>query len=147
LLVWGVLRLARLVVPGRPWLAWTAGLVVALHPTLVYAATHVQVAALGTTLLVWALAWGYRTGATGRLGDAVVTGVWLALLALTDPILSLAMVGIAWAIGVGRSGRPGRLRQSVRLTTAVGFTALAGISPWLVRNVVVHGEFVAIKSS
>ena len=30
-------------------MAWTAGLIVALHPTLVYAATHVQVADLGAT--------------------------------------------------------------------------------------------------
>ena len=47
---------------GQPWMAWTAGLIVALHPTLVYAATHVQVATLGATLLTWTLAWAYRTG-------------------------------------------------------------------------------------
>src|SRR5262245_53471922 len=49
-LVWGVVRLARLVAPGHRGLARLAGLVVALHPTLVYAATHVQAATLGTTL-------------------------------------------------------------------------------------------------
>ena len=52
-------------------MAWTAGLIVALHPTLVYAATHVQVATLGTTLLIWALAWAYQTGSSGRTRDAV----------------------------------------------------------------------------
>src|SRR6266436_557466 len=66
--------------------------------TLVYAATHVQVASLGTALLVWTLAWAYQTGATGRPADAVITGGWLALLALTDPILSMTIIGIAGAI-------------------------------------------------
>lgn len=55
LLVWEVLRLAGLVIPGRPWIARTAALVVAIHPTLVYAATHVQVASLGAVLLIGTL--------------------------------------------------------------------------------------------
>ncbi len=147
LLVWEVLRLARLVAPARPWLAGTAALAVALHPTLVYAATHVQVAALGTTLLVGTLAWGYQAGASGQIKDAATAGAWLALLALTDPILSLAMIGIAGAIWLGRAGEPGRLRQSFRLILVTVLTGLAGISPWLVRNARVHGEFVAIKST
>ena len=149
LLVLGVLRLGRLVAPSRPWLAWIAGLVVALHPTLVYAATHVQVASLGTTLLVWTLALAYQTGVTGRDRDAVLTGGLLALLAaLTDPIL---------AAGHGRyrlghfleryDAAPEKVRQSVRLIAIIALSALAGISPWLVRNLVVHGEFVAIKST
>ena len=39
---------------------------VALHPTLVYAATHVQVALLAATLTTATLAWAYRSGRTGR---------------------------------------------------------------------------------
>lgn len=74
LLVLGVLRLCRLIAPARPWMAWIAGLLVAVHPTLVYAATHVQVATLGATLLTWALAWAYQTGSSGRIRDAVMTG-------------------------------------------------------------------------
>jgi hypothetical protein len=181
LLVWGVLRLARLIAPGRPGLAQAAGLVVALHPTLVYAATHVQVASLGTTLLVWTLAWAYQTGATGRSRDALIAGGWLALLALTDPILSRVMIGIPGAIGLdqraryregeppgepspnparteprpprftqrhlGRSGGSDRLRRTFRLTLLTMLTGLAGISPWMLRNLRVHGEFVLIKST
>ena len=143
-LVWGVLRLVRRVAPGHRGLAGIAGLVVAVHPTLVYAATHVQVAALGTTLLVWALAAGYQAGATGRPRDATIAGGWLALLALTDPILSLAIIGIAWAIWQGRSRR---LRQSFLLVMLTILTGLAGIAPWLARNFRIHGELVAIKST
>ena len=42
-----------------------AGLIAAVHPTLVYAATHVQVALLAATLLTATLAWAYRAGRTG----------------------------------------------------------------------------------
>src|SRR5206468_7380144 len=133
--------------PDHRRLAETAGLIVALHPTLVYAATHVQVASLGATLLVWTLARAYQAGATARPRDAAIAGGWLALLALTDPILSLSMLGVGWAIWQGRRGGSARIRQSFHLTTVAALTAFAGISPWLVRNYRVHGEFVAIKST
>jgi hypothetical protein len=147
LLVWGVLRLAGYVAPGRRLVAATAGLVAALHPTLVYTATHVQVAGLAATLLVWTLAWAYRTGTSRRPGDAAITGGWLALLALTDPILSLATIGVVWAIRQGCRETGARRPDFVRLTAIAMLVGLAGISPWLVRNYRVHGELVAIKST
>jgi hypothetical protein len=147
LLVLGVLRLSRRVAPSRPWLAWIAGLVAALHPTLVYAATHVQVASLGTTLLVWTLALAYHTGVTGRDRDGVLTGGLLALLALTDPILALAMAGVVWAIFSKPAGARLNGRHSLRLIAVIALSALAGIVPWQVRSRMVHGEFVAIKST
>jgi hypothetical protein len=147
LLAWGVMRLSREVAPRCPIMATTAGLIAAVHPTLVYAATHVQVAGLGATLLVWTMAWGYRTGATGRLRDAAITGMLLAVLTLTDPILALAMVGIGWAVWLGRRGMERGLRQSLRLNSRTILVALVVIAPWLVRNALVHGEFVAIKST
>ncbi len=147
LLVLGVLRICRLIAPARPLMAWTAGLIVALHPTLVYAATHVQVATLGATLLTWVLAWAYQTGSSGRARDAAITGGLLAFLALTDPILALSMVGAAWAIWHAGAEIPGDLRRSLRLIAVVGIVAFVGIAPWLVRNFAIHGEFVAIKST
>jgi hypothetical protein len=147
LLVWEVLRLARLVMPGHPWIARTAALIAAVHPTLIYAATHVQVASLGALLLVGTMSWAYRTGVSGRIRDAATTGGWLAVLALTDPILSLALIGIAGAIWLGRGDAPGRVRRSSRLIVVAALTSLAGISLWLVRNYRVHGEFVAVKST
>jgi hypothetical protein len=114
---------------------------------LVYAATHVQVASLGTTILVWTLALAYQTGSTGRDRDAAFTGGLLALLALTDPILTMAAAGVAWAVWLGRSATPGRVRGTIRLISLAALTALAGTSPGLLRNGLVHGEFVAIKST
>ncbi len=129
LLVVGVLRFCRLLAPARPWMAWVAGLVVALHPTLVYAATHVQVATLGATLLIWTLVWAYQTGASRSCRDAVITGSLLGLLALTDPILALSSVGVMVAIWQAGRGMPGNPRRSLGLIALVGIVSLIGISP------------------
>ena len=147
LLVLGVLKLSRHVAPDRPWSAWTAGVIVALHPTLVYAATHVQVVSLATTLFVWTLAMAYQTGATGRARHAGLTGGMLALLVLTDPILALASLGVACALWQSADWQPGRIRRVLRLLAIVVVTSLAGVAPWLLRNALVHGEFFAIKST
>ncbi len=146
LLVLGVMDLARSIAPGRPLIAFSAGLVAALHPTLVYAATHVQVALLGTTLLIWALAAAYRTGIVQSVRAAVLTGLILAFLALTDPILALVFPGVAWAVYAPWAGHVVR-RRSLALVAVIAITASAAVAPWLLRNARVHGEFVAIKST
>ena len=147
LLVLGVLRMCRLIAPAWPWMAWMAGSIVALHPTLIYAATHIQVAIFGATLLTWVMAWAYLTGSSGHTRDAAITGGLLAILALTDPILTLSIVGVAWAIWQGRTKMPGMGRRSIGLIAVVGIVVLVGIAPWLVRNISIHGELVAIKST
>ncbi len=136
-LVAETIRLARSVAPGRTSVAIASGLVVAVHPTLVYAATHVQVAGLAAVLLVATLAraFGVRT-----VRGAFVVGLWLAALMLTDPILGLVAPAAWWAIS----------RRADCRFKALGAMALAatiGISPWMIRNAVVHGEFVPIKST
>jgi hypothetical protein len=141
-LVYFVAMLASEVAPGRPRLAILAPLIAAVHPTLVYSATHVQVASLATMLLTSCLAWAYRSGRTGSTVDAVAGGVSLGLLALSDPILGLVAPGMAWAIVMGRSWR-----GSIRPIALVGTSAALCVAPWVARNARVHGEFVPIKSS
>ena len=141
-LVYFAAILAAEVAPGRPRVAILAALIAAIHPTLVYSATHVQVASLATLLLTASLAWAYRTGRTGSKVDALAGGVGLALLALSDPILGLVAPGMAWAIALGQGWR-----RSTPLVGLVGVVALAGVAPWVARNARVHGEFVPIKSS
>jgi hypothetical protein len=141
-LVLGVLALARETAPGRPRVGLLAGLVVAVHPTLVYAATHVQVAPLAATLLAWALAGAYRAGRTGRDRDAAAAGLGLGALALTDPILALAAPGMAWAVAIGRGWR-----RSIRPAAVVAATAGLVVAPWIARNARVHGELVLVKST
>jgi 4-amino-4-deoxy-L-arabinose transferase-like glycosyltransferase len=137
-----VILLAGEVAPRRPRVATLAGLISAVHPTLVYSATHVQVASLATTLLVACPALAYRVGRTGSGRVAVGAGVCLGLLALSDPILALVAPGMAWAIAIGRGWR-----RSARLVGLVGASAALCVVPWVVRNARVHGEFVPIKSS
>jgi hypothetical protein len=141
-LVGFVVILSSEVAPGRPRVAILAGLIVAVHPTLVYAATHVQVASMAAMLLAGCLAWAYRAGRTGSGLDAVLAGGCLGLLALSDPILALVAPGMAWAIAIGRDWR-----RSGRLIGLVGVSAGLCVAPWVVRNARVHGEFVPIKSS
>ena len=142
ILVGFVVMLASEVAPGRPRLAILAGMIVAVHPTLVYAATHVQVASLAAMFLAGCLALAYRAGRTGTSLDAVLAGGCLGLLALSDPILGLVAPGMAWAIAIGRGWR-----QSGRLIGLIGILAGLCVAPWIVRNARVHGEFVPIKSS
>jgi hypothetical protein len=142
LLVAAVLALGRTVAPDRPRIATFAALTAALHPSLVYAATHVQVASLATTLLIASLAAAVRAGETGRDGNALCAGLLLGLLTLTDPILALVAPGMAWAV-VLRQG----VRRAVRPMTVMALVSVLVVAPWIVRNTRVHGEFVAIKST
>ncbi len=141
-LVAAILAWARSIAPASRWIGLLAACIVALDPTLVYAATHVQVVTLATTLLATCLAMSERTRRTGRAIDAIGTGLTLGLLALADPILALVAPGVAWSI------TRGNIRQrSAWLVGLVGITAAVCVAPWIVRNYRVHGEFVPIKSS
>ena len=141
-LVYFAVMLASEVAPGRTGVAILAASIAAAHPTLVYSATHVQVASLAAMLLTACLAWAYRAGRTGSPRDAVAGGMTLGLLALSDPILALVAPGMAWAISTGQGWSGSR-----RLLGLVGISAALVVAPWVVRNARVHGEFVPIKSS
>jgi hypothetical protein len=141
-LVGFVLILASEVARGRPGVSALAGLIVAIHPTLVYSATHVQVASLASSLLAGTLAMASRCGRTGSIRDALAAGMLLGLLALSDPILALVGPGMAWAIATGQARR-----RSIRLIGVVGLTSALCVVPWVIRNALIHGEFVPIKSS
>ena len=138
----GAMALCREVAPGRPRSVLVAGSIAAVHPTLVYAATHVQVAALASTLLIWTLALAYRAGRTGRGRDALGCGFLLGVLALTDPILALVAPAAFWAVAMTRGWR-----FAIRPFALMTIVAALIVVPWIVRNARVHGEFVFIKSS
>ena len=140
ILVAGGLRLAREVAPGHPRVALAAALIMAVHPSLVYAATHVQVALLAATIMTWTLASAYQLGRTGR--GSVKTGLLLGLLILTDPILGIATVGVTWVI-VSAQGLIEALRPLAWVATVTAIT----LTPWTIRNYRVHGELVVVKST
>ena len=139
-LVLETIRLARAVAPDsrRCWIA--AGLIAAVHPTLVYAATHVQVALIATLLLIGTLARAYRASTT-RLG--AIVGLWRALLTLTDPILALVAPAAAWCMARSAGG----WRRAAGPILAMTTVAAIVVAPWIARNYRVHGELVLVKSS
>jgi hypothetical protein len=140
ILVGATIGLTRRLVPHNERLALLAGLAVAVYPTLVYAATHVQVALLAATLLNLALWLACRAGETGRPCDAILAGLCLGLLVLTDPILGLVAPGMAWSVQQ-------RTKLWPRLVLILASTSLATVAPWIARNQWVHGEFVPVKST
>ena len=142
LLVAAVLMLAREVAPGKKWVAITAALIVALYPTLVYTSTHVQVASLATVLLTSTLAWGHRTARVATPRHALITGILLALLVLTDPILGLAALGIALAVVMNQG-----MNIALKSLAIISFSAIVVFLPWTLRNARVHGELIFIKST
>ncbi|WP_165245750.1 type II toxin-antitoxin system RelE family toxin [Paludisphaera soli] len=146
LMVLGVFRLASYIACDRTAIAWWSAWIAALHPTLVYAATHVQVALLAATLVVWTLVWAHRSAASGSVRSAVATGLLLAMAALADPILGLVGLGVCAALWISRAG-DADVRRTWALGSIVFAVAALAITPWVIRNALVHGEFVPIKST
>jgi len=142
LLAWSVMALAAEALPRRPRVAVAAGLITAFHPTLVYAATHVQVAELAASLLTLTFLCAYRTGRTGSARDAALTGLAGGVLVLTDPILGLVAPGAAWTVLRGRG-----LRGALKPLALAASLAATLVTPWVIRNARVHHAFVPVKST
>lgn len=142
LMAWAAMALVVQVAPNRPRMALVAGLITAFHPTLVYAATHVQVAGLAAALMTLGFLFAYRSAGSARLADTLLAGFVLGLLVLSDPILGLIAPGIAWIMVQGRG-----IVGAIRPLATIGLVASVMVAPWIVRNAQVHGEFVPIKST
>ena len=144
LLVAGVLMLAREVAPGRRRVALVAGAIAAVHPTLVYAATHVQVALLAATLLTVDPRLGLPDGPHGarpRCGRARAC-CWRCSCSPTRSSASPARASPGRSRSGRGSARPGPPAGRDRCSRPA-----LGVAPWIVRNARVHGEFVFIKST
>lgn len=145
-----VVRLARAVLPENPAIAWYAGWGAALYPPHVYMVTHLQVAlwaALWLTLLTaWTLsADPARAGRTGA-----VAGLLGGILLLTEPILAVALPILAialWQRTWNDASGNKKLFAAAQPTFLMTMATCLVIAPWIVRNYLVHGELVFIKST
>jgi 4-amino-4-deoxy-L-arabinose transferase-like glycosyltransferase len=149
-LVLAVIWLGRVLAPDRPGVAWVAGLGAAIYPPHLYMVTHLQVAVWAALILTTLLALVMSPRWRGTRGGAILAGCLAGLLLLVEPILALALPICAAAFWMGHRSRrwSDRFRAAslgrVALMTGI---AAAIISPWVVRNWLVHGEFVFIKST
>ena len=150
--------------PDRRRVAWLAGIAAATYPTLVYAATQVQVASLATLLVVAVLWLAARTARTHSARANIVCGFVSGLLILTDPILAIVViVALLMLVWPRVSDRSPLITRHSRLTghrpaTTVHRSPITGaalmltvcaavVAPWIVRNFLVHGELVFVKST
>ncbi|MGD9126871.1 MAG: hypothetical protein PVH19_05775 [Planctomycetia bacterium] len=144
-LVLAVVWLAWSLLPDRPRVGWVAGIGAALYPTHLYMVTHLQVAIWAALVLTVLVAWVAASRGKQSWTRAMVAGILSGLLLLIEPILALALPICAWFFWVGESRRF-NVGAFGRVATMAGVAALV-ILPWTIRNCVVHGEFVFVKSS
>jgi hypothetical protein len=139
-LSWSLLPESRIV-------GWVAGLGAAVYPTHLYMVTHLQVAVWAALLLTLPLAVTAAPRWRATRGGAILCGVLAAMILLVEPILALALpvAAVAFWMAEPRGFRFGR--QALGRVALMAGVAAVLISPWLVRNRLVHGEFVFIKST
>ena len=144
-LVMAVAWLAWSLLSDRPRVGWVAGIGAALYPTHLYMVTHLQVAIWAALVLTVLVAWVAASRGKQSWGRAAVAGIFSGLILLIEPILALTLPICALFFWTGERRRFS-LPAIGRVATMAGVAALV-IAPWTIRNCVVHGEFVFIKSS
>ena len=127
--------------PTAKTIGWITGIGFSLYPTQVYAVTHIQVVILATFLMLWFLLLCFKTCINSGIGYSVSAGIVGGILVLTDPILVLIVV---IGLGIILHSKPSK---KVRLTVSCIVTVLLIITPWLIRNRLVHNEWVFVKST
>jgi len=134
--VWATYRLALLLFPEQPPLAWSAAGFVAFLPEFLFLSGAVNNDNLSTmiaALLLWRLARLASTEPTRS--DGVWIGILLGLGVVTKTSL-WTFWPIAFAVIVWRS----RARERVSLLGWTAGIAVLLAAPWLIRNMVVFGD-------
>ncbi|HUT09153.1 MAG TPA: hypothetical protein VMY42_01530 [Thermoguttaceae bacterium] len=149
-LVLAVVWLGWSLLPERPGVGWVAGIGAAIYPTHLYMATHLQVALWAALVLTLLLAVVVSPQWRATRGGAILAGSLAGILLLMEPILALALPICAAAFWLGERSGGWRDRFAREPLARVGWmigVAAAIITPWMVRNWIVHEEPVFIKST
>ncbi len=127
----------------RPTVAWLSGYAVALWPPLViYSASSYSVTfeALGVTLI---LGWLVDAGRSRRFADAARAGVGYGLLAYALP----AFLGTLLVVPLGLRAMSMSRRRALALTGVAALAAFIVVSPWTMRNALIHHRFVPVATN
>ena len=129
---------------GREIVGLLAAALVAIWPSQVYSATHVQAISLITASVVAMFYFFARGVSTGNAGPWIAYAIIGCFAALTEPVLLpiLALSGLL-ILGFRTLSFEQRLRNAGILLGA----AMLIILPWTVRNRAVHGQWIPIKST
>ena len=136
--------------PERPSVGWVAAMAAAVYPTHLYMVTHLQVALWAALLLTSLLAVVVSPRWRATRSGAILAGSLAGLLLLTEPILALALpiCAAAFWMADGSGGWEGRFaRKPLARLALMACVAVTIITPWTVRNWMIHREPVFIKST
>lgn len=152
LLVLLVVTMAWLALPKHREIGWAAGVAAAVYPTHLYTVTHLQVALWAALDLAGLVTFTLAFIRMRQARYLVAAGAVGGILLLTEPILAIALPCCAAAVWLPARWSARALagerfwHRCGRVAVMAGVTA-AVISPWMVRNRIVHGEWVFIKDT
>jgi hypothetical protein len=149
-LVLAVAWLGWSMLPERPSVGWVAAVGAAVYPTHLYMVTHLQVALWAALVLTVLLGVCVSPRLRATRGGAILAGCLAGTLLLVEPILAVALpiCAAAFWLGEGEGNWRGRLaRAPLARLALMAAVAVAIIAPWTVRNWIVHGRPVFIKST
>lgn len=136
---------------GMRYVSRLAGLVaaflVAAYPMLIFTYTRFLTEIIYIPLFVLSFWFIERAAETGRTRDSLLAGIVAGIAALArSTSLFFTLVVACWF--VVRKSKAGRFSRRNLVTGAVLAAAmLAAISPWTLRNAVVHKAFILIDNS
>jgi 4-amino-4-deoxy-L-arabinose transferase-like glycosyltransferase len=142
-LVWLTYLLTR-TLGGTAMTGLFAAGAVALWPSQIYAARHVQAISLITCSLVGMIILFYRAVRTGSLKAWIGYSVVGTLATLTEPVF-LPALGISGLLVLFWRGLDWNTR--LRNTWVLLLTTFILIGPWTLRNRIVHERWVPIKAT
>lgn len=143
LAVAGAARLA-LAVGGSRAHALVAAALLAVWPTQIYAATHAQAVPLIVACTAWMMALFLEATRNGALRPWLGYSGCAVLASLTEPSL-LPITALSGLLILAWRPLPGRVR--LRNAAILLAAAVVMIGPWTLRNWVVHGRLMPVKSS
>lgn len=117
---------------------------VAIWPSQIYSATHVQAISLITAGVVAMFYFFQVAVSTGRFAPWVAYSIIGCLAALTEPVL-LPILAISGLFILAFKALT--IQQRVRNSAILLGAAMLIIFPWAVRNRTVHGHWIPIKST